>query len=165
MGKAGGDLEARIQRLEDERDIVRTLYRYASGLDYGPREAFLDVFVENGVWMRDTPRFGPRTFNGHAELRKMWDDHTHAPTIFHKHLIGNAQVDVDGDTATATSYLFFVPEHPEGPYIRAFSRCKDKLIRCADGAWRIVERRAELEATSPKEFPPAPWGALPEKAT
>lgn len=150
-------LEERIRRLEDERDIVRVLYRYAQGLDYGPDADFVDVFTEDGAWRRSTDRFPPRSFEGRAALTKMVHDHTHAPEYFHKHVVVNPQVDVDGDSARAVSYLLFVCEHPDGPYVRAFSRCRDRLERCADGRWRIAERRAELEAWSPREFPPAPW--------
>lgn len=153
-------LEARVQRLEDEREITRTLYGYASGLDYGPSEAFVDVFTEDGTWTRVAGRRGSRSFIGRHGLSEMYRDHTHAPAYFHKHLIENVRIEVEGDTATASSYLVFVCDHPDGPYIRAFSRCTDRLVRCDDGRWRIAERRAELESWAENDFPPGPWSTL-----
>lgn len=152
---------ARLRRLEDERDIVRTLYRYGHGLDYGPEAAFLDVFTENGKWMRVAGRKPARSFEGVHGLAQMFRDHTHAPDFYHKHVVVNPQVDVEGDTATAVSYLIFVCDHPEGPYIRAFSRCRDRLVRCSDGRWRIETRAAELESWAERDFPPVPWMTLP----
>lgn len=157
------DIEARVKRLEDEREIVQNLYQYANGLDYGPEEAFLDVFTENASWRRADGRYGPRSFEGRSALTQMYRDHTHAPEYFHKHLVANAQIDVHGDQATARSYLLLVTDDREGPYVRAFSRCTDMLVRCDDGRWRIQERRAELESRSERSFPPQPWSNLPSE--
>jgi ketosteroid isomerase-like protein len=158
-----GSLEERVQRLEDERNIVRTLYAYAAGLDYGPQEAFVDVFTEDGSWTRmPGRRKGTRAFIGKHGFSEMYRDHTHAPEYFHKHLILNPRVDVDGDTAKAVSNLVFICDHPDGPYIRAFSRCTDRLVRGEDGVWRIAERQAELESWADADFPPGPWSTLPD---
>jgi len=73
----------------------------------------------------------------------------------------NPQVDIEGDTATAVSYLIFMCDHPDGPYVRAFSRCHDHLVRCPDGRWRIETRKAELESWADRDFPPTPWLTLP----
>lgn len=157
-------LASRLRRLEDERDVVRVLYRYAHGLDYGPQEEFLDVFAPDGVWRRVEMRLPARSFTGIGGLTQMYQDHTHAPDYFHKHVVVNPWVSVDGDSAQARSYLILVSDHPDGPYVRAFSRCTDTLERCSDGRWRIAERQAELESWAQRDWPPAPWTNSPMAA-
>ena len=154
-------IEDRLLALEDHHAIVRVLHEYAHGLDYGPLEAFLDVFERDGRWMRVDGRLPERSFEGHSGLEQMWTVHSHAPEYFHKHAVLNPVVEVTGDEAKARSYLIFVCDHPDGPYVRAFSRCTDRLARNSDGKWRIVERRAELESWSDHDYPPPPWQGLP----
>ncbi len=155
-------LEALVQGLVDERAITRRLYDYAHGLDYGPEEAFVDNFTDDATWQRLPGRRPAQVFSGRAALQQMYRDHVHAPEYFHKHMVANAKVDVDGDTAAARSYLILIAEHPTGPYVRGFSRCTDHIIRCADGQWRIQDRKAELENWSDRDFPPRPWTQTPE---
>ena len=157
----GRSIADRIQTIEDERDIVQVLYAYGRALDYGPLESFLDVFEEDGRWERVASKLPPKSFEKHSGLEKMWTVHTHAPDYFHKHTVLNPIVEVDGDEAHASSYLVFICDHPDGPYIRAFSRCQDWLVRSVDRKWRIRERRAELESWSSHNYPPPPWQGLP----
>ena len=42
------DLATRLKLLEDERAILRTLYRYGHGVDAGEEEAWVDCFTEDG---------------------------------------------------------------------------------------------------------------------
>jgi ketosteroid isomerase-like protein len=141
--------------------IQKTLYQYAHGIDYGPEEAFVDVFAEDGKWIRVEGRLPERRFEGRSAFVKMYQHHTHFPETIHKHAVLNPYIEVDGDSATARSYLILVWEDPETPYVRAFSRCFDRLVRCADGKWRILERRAELESWANRDTPPPPWHDLP----
>jgi hypothetical protein len=150
-----------LRALRDERDVVRVLYQYAHGLDYGPEATFLDVFTPDGSWQRMPGRRPVRRFEGRTGITRMFRDHVHAPDYFHKHVVANPWIDVEGDAATARSYLILVAEHPTGPYVRAFSRCMDRLVRCVDGRWRISERQAELECWSDRDFPPTPWANTP----
>jgi hypothetical protein len=142
-------LADRIERLEDERAIVRTLSAYGTALDYGDRALFLDCFVEEAVYivtMRLTPDNG-FTYEGHAALGDYFDGHTHAPAAFHKHVTVNPVVDCTGGAATATSYFLRVDAAPaSGPAtVLASGRYLDRLIRGSDGRWRISSRRCEVE--------------------
>lgn len=63
------ELHQRLQVLEDERAILKTLHRYGHSMDYGPDADFVDCFQPDGVWevrMRVTGH-GFRC-DGHAQL-------------------------------------------------------------------------------------------------
>ena len=144
-------LADRVQRLEDEREVVATLYQYAHTLDYGPEAEFLDCFVADGVWER--VRAGradpPRTFSGREELVRFFRDpkRGRAPDVYFKHLLIEPLITFEGDEARVVSFFVRLQEHPDGPYVYAFGRYRDRMRRCEDGRWRIVSRRAETEDT------------------
>src|SRR3954464_11370957 len=101
------DLVDRITRLEDERAIVTTLYAYGTALDYGDRGLFLDCFTADAEYVVDM-RIHPANgfqFHGREELGGYFDNHTHAPAAYHKHVTINPSVTVNGAAASATSYF------------------------------------------------------------
>ena len=134
-------LEERVQRLEDERAVLDRLYAYCTSLDYGHRDEWLDCWTEDGVlaWPHET-------FTGRDEIARAFDGHSHAPEAFHKHVIVDPRVRLNGDEATAESYFTRLNDSPEGPVVRSFGRYMDVLVRCDDGAWRIRERRLDGRA-------------------
>jgi 3-phenylpropionate/cinnamic acid dioxygenase small subunit len=142
------DLAERLGRLEDERAILATLYRYGDGLDHDNREEFLDCFTEDAEYLvsvRVDPskEFG---FHGHEELGVYFAGHTHAPAAFHKHVTTNPLVRVDGHTADVQSYFLRVDSPGAGPAIvLAAGRYIDLFERGDDGRWRIRARRCEVE--------------------
>ncbi len=142
------DLADRLGRLEDERAILATLYRYGASLDHDNREEFLDCFTVDAdylVSMRVDPskEFG---FHGHEELGVYFDGHTHAPTAFHKHVTTNPLVALDGHLADVQSYFLRVDSPESGPaVVLAAGRYIDKFERGGDGHWRIRARRCEVE--------------------
>ncbi len=142
------DMAERVGRLEDERAIVATLYRYGAGLDHDNREEFLDCFTADAEY-RVSMRFDPSRefgFHGHGELGVYFDGHTHAPAAFHKHVTTNPLVTVDGDTADVQSYFLRVDSPAAGPAIvLAAGRYIDQFERGDDGGWRIRTRRCEVE--------------------
>lgn len=142
------DLEARLTRLEDERAILRTLHTYGQSIDYGDEEAWVDCFTEDGVFdvRSRLPHQLKRLISGRAELRRFIARHTRAPELWHKHLLVEPLIAVDGDTATCVSYLAVVMEHDDQPVLRVFGRYRDRLVKEADGRWRFRERIAEIES-------------------
>ena len=151
------DLEQRVRRLEDEREILRTLYQYGHTNDYGELEEFLDCFTEDGIWERhrravpsqDQP---PRTFEGRAGLTRFFHSHERAPEIYYKHLVVEPRITINGDEADVSSYFVKIDEHPDGPYLYAFGRYRDHLVRCPDARWRLSHRLAETEQVHIKEW-------------
>ena len=146
---AGERLSERIDHLEAERQIVATLYAYGHALDYGDRNQFLGCFTADAAYvvaMRVNAENGFE-LHGHDELTSYFDNHTHAPEAWHKHITTNPMVTVDGDQATATSYFVRVDAGAEaGPAaIVASGRYLDELARDANGHWRIRSRRCEVE--------------------
>jgi ketosteroid isomerase-like protein len=139
---SNGSLEERVRELEDERAILRTLYSYGHGLDYGLEEQFLDCWTEDAVliWPDRPPLVGREA------IAAAFRAHTHAPDFFHKHVIVEPRIDIDGDRASSECYFARWDDYEQGPEIRSFGRYRDVLIRCPDGRWRFQERRTEREA-------------------
>ena len=137
------DLAARLERLEDEREILRTLHAYAHAIDYGDVEGWLDCFTEDASFrVRGLLRYEVR---GRDALRELVSRHTHAPEAWHKHVMVEPYVDVSGDGATCRSFFTVLRDDGGVPVLGGFGRYLDRLVREADGRWRFDERTAEVE--------------------
>lgn len=140
------EIVTRLRVLEDEREITRTMYRYAHAQYNGNKAVFLDCFAEDAVIVRS--RHG-REVVGKAEIDAYFDTITHAPEAYHKHVLVEPLVEVDGDTATASSDFLYVQDGKAGPLISHFGHYADKLARGADGSWRFTRRELQTEAVNP----------------
>jgi uncharacterized protein (TIGR02246 family) len=137
--------EQRLRALEDERDILRVLHTYGHALDYGVEDAFVDCWTEDAVlhWP------GPAPIGGREAIRAAFRAHTHAPEHYHKHIVVDPLVAVDGDRATVHSMFMRLDTIEGKPQIRAFGRYRDTLRREADGKWRLCERIPDIEGRHP----------------
>lgn len=144
-------IEERVQLHDDEREILRTMYQYGHTLDYGAEDGFLDCFTPTGVWevaaVTTSKPFTARRYTGRDELIAFFRQHTHAPALYHKHLLIEPRIQIQGDTAGVESYWLRIEEHSDGPYIKSFGRYKDELVRCTDGRWRFSVRTIEPESS------------------
>jgi len=141
------ELRARIESLEAERGILRRLYSYGPALDYGREAAFVECFVEDGIFALTGHPVHTR-FQGSEQLAAFAAQHTRAPAHVHKHCVVDPVVEVSGNEATSVAYFTRLDLEPEGPVVHAFGRYHDHLAKGEDGIWRFVERKVEIEAFS-----------------
>ena len=96
-------LAERLSRLEAERDVLATLYAYAHSIDYGDEEGWVDCFTDDGAFdiRSRVGHYGSRRVVGREELGQFIASHTRAPELWHKHMIVEPVIRVDGDTATS----------------------------------------------------------------
>ena len=147
------DDAALLQTIKDERAIQRTLYNYCHSIDYGEEARWTDCFTDDGVFHVEYPGGQPASrYAGRKALEAFIADHPRAPETLHKHLLLNPLIDVRGDEARVASYFQMLLEIDGLPETYCFGRYLDRMCRCADGVWRFVERRAEVQSMRPN-FP------------
>jgi ketosteroid isomerase-like protein len=153
------DLLARVEALEAERDILNTMYRYAHTIDVGDAGGWADCFTEDGVFNVTTrvDGYDPYVVKGRDDLRDFVEHHTRPPGLWHKHLIVEPIIEIDGDEATGETYFLVLMDHDDVPIVRVFGRYIDRLRREADGRWRFVERQPYLESIK-EGLPPFAFG-------
>jgi len=140
------EILTRLRLLEDERAITRTLYQYAHAQYSGDQRQFLNCFAVDAIIERS--RHG-KVIAGHGEIAEYFDAISHAPEDYHKHVVIEPVIEIDGDTATVSSDFLYVQRNASGPFISHFGHYADEMVRDADGTWRFARRRLLTEAAAP----------------
>jgi len=142
------ELVRRLAALEAERAILRTLYRYGHSIAYGLEQEWVACFTEDGVFdVRRRVGSASVRYEGRAALAAFIAQHTRAPGRYHKHMLMEPVISVNGDQATVQSYFARLDATAAGrSFIRAFGRYLDRMVKDPDGVWRFKERVAEVEA-------------------
>jgi hypothetical protein len=130
-------LEARVQALEDELAVTRTLVAYGFAVDTGDAPATGTLLTQYAVFDVD------ETFvmRGRDEVEAMvLDEHGHQRLLPDcAHTIGPAVVQVDGDRATAIGYSRIYVRRDDGIELFRVGCNRWELLR--EGAkWRIERR-------------------------
>jgi ketosteroid isomerase-like protein len=128
-----------VQEWHDVLAIRDVIDRYAVGVDQRDWERVSTCFAadchadygRSGEWSSREPFL-------------QWLDEIHRDVGPTQHRISNHQVSVDGDTATATSYLdaLLQVEHGEHDLVHVVASYHDRFVRHADG-WQIADRRLQ----------------------
>lgn len=155
----GEDLEKKVQELEDKLAILDVIFAYGHYVDYGYKEAFTNLFEEDAVLhvmhrgetLQDigVPQEPNTGIKGRETIRAFINSHTSAPAMFHKHMVSNPLIKLNGNKATAETLFQRLDEDEKGSFIMVFGRYVDDFIRCTDGKWRFAKREAQLESRMP----------------
>lgn len=136
---AGDPLEARLRRLEDTEEIRRLLVEYARLLDAGDYRGYASLFAVDGVL---EAQLGSAT--GREAITALLEERLGAagdrPRRTAFHLVGNATIEVAGDTATSVALWAYLTHDDDGfPVVLQLGHYRDDLVR-EEGAWRFGRR-------------------------
>jgi hypothetical protein len=148
--KSENDLEralARLEVLEAESAILRTLYQYGHCYDYNEYENWVDCFTDDASYdVIDARGDTIISCRGRASLYEQTKGHKHALSRWTQHLLMEPMITIDGDRAQSVAYFVRTDDVEGRPYISTTGRYHDGLRRGDDGKWRIASRRANMEA-------------------
>jgi hypothetical protein len=136
-------VNALLQRLLDERDVVARIYAYCPAADAETSTAFLDCFTEDGAFLYLKARGAEPSIHlrGRAALERWFVERLPVvPPGTMNHVTVHPHVEVEGDEAHATSWFVSIRTNDSGPYITSTGAYEDRLVRGEDGAWRFAER-------------------------
>lgn len=118
---------------EDEDGIRRTIAEYSQWCDDGHFDQWAELFTEDARLV-----FGQQTTDGRAAI-KAYMEGVQPPAARGKHITGNTLIDVDGNTAAATTDYLFVRPSAGGLELIAAGRYHDQLVRYG-GRWQFSQR-------------------------
>jgi ketosteroid isomerase-like protein len=129
-------MDAQLRRLTDEIEITRLLAAYSHAVMRLDAEGSAAVYTEDGV----LSAFSGPDVVGRATIQKVLG-RVYAPLRFLLQNCGSIVVDVDGDTARASSSVSeFVQYKDKDPLSCCFGNYDDELVRTPEG-WRFKRRR------------------------
>jgi SnoaL-like domain len=122
----------------DRADIEEVLVRYATGIDRREWPLF------RSIWTEDVDAdYGPfGHFRGADEITSHMSA-SHEPMGSTWHRLSNFSIEVDGDTASARTYVHAVlnvDRGDPGAWFDVTSHYDDTLVRTPEG-WKISKRR------------------------
>ncbi|WP_061009023.1 nuclear transport factor 2 family protein [Vibrio sp. CUB2] len=137
------DIQQKLQQLLDKQDITEVIFRHARSLDRMDAELMKSTYWEDAIEDHQDPIFPDLFFyndNAHAFVEPAMKGFEAIKVTQHR--ISNVLIEVDGDTATAESYVWAYHVHEEdgvdkegilgGRHLYRFER--------RDGVWKMVHR-------------------------
>lgn len=133
-------LEARLQALEDEREIRDIVVGYAPLVDSGANEEVAGLWTEDGVYDVDEI-----LMQGRDQLSAMVLGKGHQAWIKGgcAHFPSPPKIIIDGDKATAVSYSLMVVRHDGRFVVRRATASHWVLVRTEQG-WKVEVRTSRV---------------------
>lgn len=134
------ELEARMQLLEDEREIASLIASYGPLVDSGDAKAVAALWESDGVYDVDEAYLV-----GHGQLAAMVRSGGHQQWIAGgcAHFLGPAKITLAGDYATAVCHSLMVVRRDGEFVIRRATANHWQLHRSAEG-WRVTTRTSRV---------------------
>ena len=151
-------LEERLQNVEDRLAILNLVAGHPPGADSASDEYAGSYWLEDGVFDRGAP-FGEQSGRGSGTMSQPPFQEAIRQGICH--FAGPPYIEIDGDTAIATSYLQILAANPfgeeftlsahgtgKGYRVHRLTASRWDFVRTADG-WK-VKRRTLRPMTTPE---------------
>ncbi|AMO61477.1 bile acid 7-alpha dehydratase [Mycolicibacterium phlei] len=123
--------------MSDRDDIIDVLVRYATGIDSRDWDLLRSCFTDDATF-----DYGPIGLWSNPDSLTRYMKGAHSGPSMHR--LTNFAITVDGDTATARTYVDATVMGPGGVgAVENFGWYDDRLVRTPDG-WRIAFRRTTL---------------------
>jgi 3-phenylpropionate/cinnamic acid dioxygenase small subunit len=130
--------------VSDEQAIHNLLHRYARLMDSADFTGIADLFaaatLTNGL-----DRVGMRGIeaitDAYVQANRVYDDGTTRT----KHVITNVELDIDGDTATSSSYFTVLQQVDDFPLQPIVAGRYDDRFERVDGTWRFTARHLSID--------------------
>jgi hypothetical protein len=115
-------------------------------MDNGQHDRWMNCFTADAVYDVTLPdgRIYAR-LEGEADLRKFIAEYKVLPGHKHVYVTPLFDVDIDAGEAMVAAYWFMLSGSESKAGISSLGRVHDRFVRCADGRWRMKERRVATE--------------------
>lgn len=133
-------LEHTVLRLTDTLEIIELLASYGPAVDSDSGDLAGEIWLEDGVYDVDGWEM-----DGREAIRAMLASETHQPYVRSgsAHQVSIPVVKIDGDRATALSFMSLIQNGPDGFSIRRQTANRWDLVRTSQG-WRVRRRTNRL---------------------
>lgn len=143
MNTISDELLAKTQQLIDKQEIESLMAKYCHGIDKRQEALFMSIWAEDSVY--ELPR---GEASGIEEIRqlvhKVWRE---VPKCHHH--ITNPLIELDGETAKATTDVFYYRQSDDG-VLQLLSGVYSFAFRKVSGAWKATHLKfSSFETVSP----------------
>jgi len=134
------ELQARVQRLDDQAAIYQLIANYGPAADSGWSEMAASLWTEDGIYDAQVG-----AWQGREAIAAMISGETHRKYILEgcAHILTMPYITIDGDTAVATCYGQLMRNDGDNFRVWRVTATRWELHRDADG-WRIANRVNKL---------------------
>ena len=143
-----GKLKARVEQLEDERQVRELLARYGYNADCCRDDEYVDLWTDDGSFDLLATTYGKtekREWHGRQAIDEfIRDPATHHVPGFYSHAMhmqgNNVVAHIQGDTAVVNSYSIVLHDDKGNLRLRTAGN-NQWIFKKVDGKWLIRERR------------------------